>query len=307
MIPKPPRLRPNPKRLPERKAVTIIAGFKCYGGIVLCSDTQETLQGSPSKRNIPKLRFESVADPGNNKDLAAAFCGSGDGPFIDKLVENAWHQVQVATDIEAASDKIEKSIKDIYKEFGRIYQPGYCPSAELIYGIKMHGESRLFSANGPVVNQKSAYQTAGAGYYMADFLAERMYKDYLGIYECVILSAYILFQAKEHVDGCGGESHIAVLREDAISGLVDYYRIEKITNALQFADYEAGNLLLEAANLAHAPEQLKKRIQIFENLVNVVREARNKEIEEREAMALRLGSESPKELDELGFPKPSAS
>src|SRR6266404_5629863 len=64
------------------EAVTIIAGFKGYDGIVLCADTQETVQGF--KRKVPKLRVEPAKVGG---DLAVAFCGAGHGPFIDKVVD----------------------------------------------------------------------------------------------------------------------------------------------------------------------------------------------------------------------------
>jgi hypothetical protein len=55
---------------------------------------------------------------------------------------------------------------------------------------------------------------------ITDFLAARMKPTMLDLHQCVILAAYILFQAKEHVDGCGGESQIAVLRHKGKSGLV---------------------------------------------------------------------------------------
>jgi hypothetical protein len=43
------------KRLSGRSAVTIVAGFKCADGVVLCADTQETLEGT--KTYVPKLRM----------------------------------------------------------------------------------------------------------------------------------------------------------------------------------------------------------------------------------------------------------
>ena len=55
MAPRP--LYPKPSRPPRRKAVTIIAGFRSDEGIVICADTQETVEGT--KRNVPKLRYES--------------------------------------------------------------------------------------------------------------------------------------------------------------------------------------------------------------------------------------------------------
>ena len=105
-----PLLQSKPKRLPERKAVTIIAGFKCDEGVVICADTQESVEGSPSKRHVPKLRFEPSGQYHSGDDVAAAFCGSGNGPFIDKLIENAWQEAQTATNLDEACNEIEESL-----------------------------------------------------------------------------------------------------------------------------------------------------------------------------------------------------
>ena len=84
---------------------------------------------------------------------------------------------------------------------------------------------------------------------MADYLASRMYKSHLDLYHCVILAAYTLFQAKEHVVGCGGDSQIAVLRNEGPSGYVEHKRIAAMTELLQWADEAMGTVLLNAASL----------------------------------------------------------
>jgi hypothetical protein len=228
--------------------VTIVAGFKTYQGIVLCADTQETI--GTAKRQVPKLivRPEYFVTMKHDPNyLAAAFCGAGDGPFVDLLVEEAWKVAQDAADLDDACNRIIVAIKDTYREYGQIFQPGSCPSAELLFGVKMGNDSRLFAATGPVVNEKKGYTSSGAGYYLADFLSARMYKDYLPLHTCVILAAYILFQTKEHVDGCGGDSHIAILRNEGISGQVSVKHIEALTKLLQRADREVGDILLATA------------------------------------------------------------
>src|ERR1700736_2006283 len=85
----------QPYALPQKsmrgRAVTIVAGFKCKEGIVLCADKQETIE--PLKRHVPKLRIEPKRDfyGGDLADeLMVAFAGAGNGPFIDKLVSRAW-------------------------------------------------------------------------------------------------------------------------------------------------------------------------------------------------------------------------
>ena len=107
--------------------MTIVAGFKSYQGVVLCADTQETVLHS--KRHVPKLRFEpdslthSIRKSMDQEvtDVAAAFCGAGDGPFIDKLINEAWKTAQKAKSLQEAGERIEATIKGVYREFGKIY------------------------------------------------------------------------------------------------------------------------------------------------------------------------------------------
>lgn len=243
--------------------MTIIAGFKCEGGIVVCADTQETMSlgnVSISKRNVPKLRFEEnlgvVRAISGLPHIAFAACGAGYGPFIDKIVDEVWKMVKEAISFEEACGSAEAKIKSVYEEYGQIYQVGSLPEVELIYGIKAEGQSRLFQASGPIVNEKNGYAAAGCGTYMADYLASSMYRNTLTVRQCAILAAYILFQAKEHVDGCGGESHIAVLRDQESCGRVDANRIEAISTLLStLQNHHIGNILLSSADLSLTSQQ----------------------------------------------------
>jgi len=202
-----------------------------------------------SKRNVPKLRFEPSNKIHEGDELAVAFCGAGDNAaFIDKVIENAWENSQIATSIDESCSAIEQSIKESYREFGEIFQPGYCPTADLIYGVKMYSNCRLFSAHGPIVTEKRGYDSAGAGYYMADFLAARMYSQENTVQQCAILAAYILFQAKNHVDGCGGESQIAALRDDGVSGVLDSQHVNIISELLETSDSRIGEILIQSAD-----------------------------------------------------------
>jgi 20S proteasome alpha/beta subunit len=287
--------------------VTIIAGFKSWEGIVLCADTQETVEHS--KISTPKLIFEPREhEDGSTDDLATAFCGSSDyGPFVDKLISNAWESAQLATSLDEAAQEIEKSIKSTYQEFGRIYQRGYCPTAELIYGVKMHGSSKLFSAYGPIVNEKENYHSSGVGVHLANFIASRMYRDYLGLSQCVILAAYILFQAKEHVEGCGGESHIAVLRDDGMSGRVGWKQVDTLTQVLKESDKEVSELLFKLSDLDLTDDKIKEEAATAIDILLSLRNSHIIELRDRQEMQRILSGSPQREEDEFGFPKPSAS
>lgn|ERR1039458_4352482 len=283
-FPKPSLPQSKAKRLLRRKAVTIVAGFRCSRGIVLCADTQETV--GVAKRHVPKLRFEKFTGALKalgGSDLGVAFCGAtNNGAFVDKLVDLAWTAAQVEPDIDDVCNAIQQSIEETHRHFGGIYQPGYMPDTELIYGVKMNGRSRLFYALGPAVNEKDEYCTGGIGTYMADFLAARMYSVGLTVQQCVILAAYILFQTKEHVDGCGGKSHIAILREDGPSGLVDSQRIEAITENLQKADLHLGNFLLESSDLDIGDKEFSESANQVFGVLEMFREEQRKDFKKWE-------------------------
>lgn len=284
--------------------MTIIAGFKAENGIVVCSDTQET--STPSKRDVPKLHFEARGIL-TTTPLAVAFCGSGYGPLIDKLTSESWKAAEPYGTMDDACAAIEETIKNLYKEYWQIFQPGQCPSADLIYGVKTSEGSKLFSANGPIVNERPEYYSSGAGYYMADFLASRMYRAYLTVHQCVILAAYILSQAKEHVDGCGGESHIAVLRSDGADGLVDSTRIEEITGLLKGFDLQCGHLALHAANFSLETPKVETEIKDLREALLFFREESQERIKRHDASEFenalsRVLGHKPLPKDELGLP-----
>jgi len=288
--------------------VTIIAGFKSYEGIVLCADTQETV--GFSKRNVPKLRFEpnDKADKGVPKDdLAVAFCGAtNNGAFMDEMVDLAWEEVQTAASLDEASDLIRRSIKSYHAEATKNYQVGHLPDTELIYGIKMFGDSRLFYSLGPVT-RRDQYATGGIGAYMADFLVSRMYKDYLPLKQCVILAVYSLFQAKEHVEGCGGDSHIAILRNEGTSGRIDWHRVEALTELLKYADETTGELLLEVADLQTTDDKFRESVGVSIDLLEAHRHTKRREIQDHVKMLGAFFGEIQAEdaEDEYGFPKQS--
>jgi hypothetical protein len=234
----------------------------------LCADTQETIE--PLKRHVPKLRIEPNKDGGDSTDeLIVAFAGAGDSPFIDKLVSRAWEDAQVGTNIEEVSDDVEKSIKDTYKEYGQIYQTGYCPQVSLLYGIKMHGKSLLFRADGPVVNEKETYDCAGIGLYLSNFLCSRMYRNNLTLEQATILAAYVLFQGKEHVEGCGGESQVAILKNNGGSGIAE--NLSGISRQIQLVDRNVEQVILSAADLTINEEKYNGDLARFIKLLTLTR------------------------------------
>ena len=263
---KPPRPQTKksnqkPWQPPERKAVTIVAGFKCQEGIVICADSQETVPGL-LKRNIPKLHFEPQGTIPKSDELAAIFAGATEsGPFLDRLITDCWNEVRKAKSLEQACGFADEAIKHHYKEYGGIYQQGYCPTAELVFGLKMQGHSRLFHSFDAVVNEvegSKLYTASGIGQYLADFLIPRSFHAHLNIYQVIAIATYLLFQAKKHVDGCGGDSHVAFLRNKGTSGEVEYAIVETVGHLASLVDSRWGSILPRYADPSTPHEEFER-------------------------------------------------
>ncbi len=137
---------------------------------------------------------------------------------------------------------------------------------------------------------------------MADFLAARMYRSFLDTRQLIILAAYILFQAKEHVEGCGGDSHIAVLNEKGLSGRVDSTHVEKLTNLINTADQLLAEQLLSCANLKLKKRELKRDLAITASMIETFRKNTAQELKERSQHSTWLFGPAP--TNDLGIPKP---
>jgi hypothetical protein len=291
--------------------VTIIAGFKCDEGVVLCADTQET-NLSVNKRNVNKLRMEppyrSFSQRIAGVDLTVAFCGSGDGPFIDMLIEELWDAAKRCSSHAEASAAIKARLKEMYAKYGAIYQSGYCPNPDILYAIRSDGESSLWLAAGPAVVEKTGFECTGAGAALANYIGARMYTSSLTLTQCVILAAYILQQAKNHVEGCGGESHIAVLRNNGDCTFVTRKRVEAFTTLVDAADIEANRLVLAAANLGSPDSKLQSVASEFVNRMVDDRTTARRSLNTEEAMwvaaAPGLSGGGEYEVDELGLVRP---
>ena len=293
--------------------MTIVAGFKSHEGVVLCADTQETID-QVSKHNVPKLRVEPsessyrvqrVMGEGSDDDLAVAFCGATDnGPYLDMVIDKAWEAAREAVSLAEACASIEDSIKHTHREYGDIYQTGYLPSTEIIYGGRMEGDSKLFYSLGPAITERKGFVAGGVGVHLANFIASRMYSEYLEVKQCVILAAYILFQTKEHVDGCGGDSQIAVLRAHGTSGQVHWENVESITKLLRDSDKEFGEVLMHYADHKLTKDEFLTKAH---ETLDLLATTRDFELENfRKSTALwdsMFGMGSPIK-DELGLPTP---
>lgn len=122
----------------------------------------------------------------------------------------------------------------------------------------------------------------------------------------MILAAYILFQAKEHVDGCGGSSDIAILRSTGVSGYVDSEKVKAITEMLAAADKQVGEILLMMANLDLPDQKFREDFEPIADTLDFLRSMARQDAERSEQkmkqMLQSLGSKTALNRDSFGLP-----
>ena len=111
-------LKPHPQpRLQRRqKNMTLVAGFNCYGGVVLCADTQET-RGS-FKSVTPKLAVRPQGVVQWEK-ASAIFAGAGSAPFIDKLIDEMWKAAEASgpPSLEAWTEAMSEAAFAVHEKY----------------------------------------------------------------------------------------------------------------------------------------------------------------------------------------------
>jgi hypothetical protein len=218
------------------------------------------------------------------------------------IADEAWKSARDSTSLADACERIKESIKETHREYAGIYQPGQMPVTEIVYGVKMHQQSKLFYAYGPAVSESDKYVIGGVGQYLADFLSSRMYDEYFSVRHAIILAAYVLFQAKEHLEGCGGASHIAVLRNEGSSGKVSSENVESITKLVEVSDAEIGKLLIHYADMGSSREEFMNKANEVLVCLMSIREHEERKVREHKSLWKALFG-SPLH-DEIGLPVP---
>jgi hypothetical protein len=270
MTPKPPKGKFSPKRFPERKLVTIGAGFKCSEGVVLCVDSQETV--GALKIDVPKMSIRPRGNEANKTDkIRAIFVGAGSGPLIDKLVDELWIAATNTggQSLKAATGAMQASLLDWHRKISLAYGQQKKPEAEILIALCCMDGFGLYKCVGPLLNEVQDYDLVGIGEELGKFLSEQAIHYDLSLYELTVLGLHVIANANKYVDGCGGEIHLAWLRVDgSIEVMTDHEtrmmseEIAKISSDFQYAFLQACTFSPEKNSFNSVIDQVKKSVRL---------------------------------------------
>jgi hypothetical protein len=261
--------------------VTIAAGFKCTDGVVLATDTQETV-GDYKKRNCVKISVKPALNPipslkeprrksdlrppeppPPNPQLIAGFAGAGHSSFLEKLIEKAWLRISQANTYEERCDALEGGIVEFYERFWPIYPESMKPEAELLVGLWSPSEFELLKVVGPLVTRVENHAFIGWGSDEANSFADRLDLKKLTVKRASSVGIYVLKAVKEQVPYCGGDTHLLLMDGSGHAYFENPWKIKWAEEKLRRLEEAVGPLILAAASSEADSEDFQKSLDEF--------------------------------------------
>jgi 20S proteasome alpha/beta subunit len=219
--------------------MTIAVGFSHSNGMVLCTDSLES--DGATKKQVDKIRGCVIGDEwgyaltcAGESDLASTFSKGisetlGNGEF----------------DRDAILLKVRKAISATRKSY---------PRGELAMLFALHSKQSLkypmpvcelyrLMDESEHLAQVDRFQAIGIGAHLSHFLLKNLYDPRMSLEELEELGIFVVSQAIEHVDGCGGPIQAITYRmgewqwrpvkKSQIETIASKYTVEGLKAALQ--------------------------------------------------------------------------
>lgn len=252
--------KPNPKRLGKRKRVTLIAGFKSTGGVVLCADSRES--DGLAKGEVDKLVEYS-------RDWCSiGFAGAGnDADIIDSTIEQITDALEQAspTNLLAIKATVRNALAGLpISENPAGLLMAVCPSENPHAELWAVADRHLHTVS-------SGRQVMGVGQYVR-FVAERLYRNDLTLHEAMLVAVQLLVIAKKHVSDVEGTSHILILQN---GGWLTRERIDEVEAREQFfewLDAAWSHVYLTIADTGKTKAEFEQALEKFNETVRTLRD-----------------------------------
>jgi len=199
------------KRLPRRKAVTLIAGMLCIDGLLVVSDREES--GGERKDSVPKI-VEWY-----NSQCSLAIAGAGHGPLCDVAIEYIGRAAKNAGDKFLGDHEavLSGALLELHNKY--IWQTNSQQDRRIALIVGLHNqekdEFRLYLTCEEILQPKYTYACSGVGEILGGYFLERLYSPGLHLEEAETLAAFIAKEAKDSVGQVGRETEFVTLRKSS--------------------------------------------------------------------------------------------
>lgn len=200
--PKPP-YPPSPQLAPRKEAVTIVVGFRCSDGIVICADRQITSEGA-FKYHEPKISVEEF------DAFSAVFAYAGLPGLAQEVHAKVTQTLRQAAAEENIIETVRETTDAILSNMGRLYNE---LNLQMLIGVNSWAEGTdLLKFDGKAVHVARNFEYLAWGESsLIRFLSDKLYSTEITTKSGVDLGIYLVKKAEDYIDGCGGPIDVVVL------------------------------------------------------------------------------------------------
>ena len=213
--------------------MTLVAGFTCRDGILVCADMEEVGIGA-SKRKINKLFQRTIGGVPQQADTHIVFTGAGSSAVIDnaiKRIDDAIAKGQDISNENAVQNLIDSTLVTVYEKY-------VWPNQRVDHDIKMivgysHGfDQRIWITHDIVTMPEARYVCAGIGEDLANYFADRLYNPHYSEQQMVRLATLIFKEVKANVSGVGQGTQMWMLRKNGKAQFYNWQEIVMVEKSL---------------------------------------------------------------------------
>lgn len=245
--------------------MTIGVGFKCIDGIVLAADQQVTWKDS-HKFNESKLRGHSSGGEWN-----ATFTYAGN-PVLWQSFNDKFGETMAMLPEPPTVTRIRDVTETVLSFFDELRQEP--ENLSLLAAVVVPGEAHeLFRTEGYVIHRVRDYQYVGFGdSSLLRFLGPLITAeppvatpDQMGriVRQAVMMATYLVMKAKTHVDGCGGDTDVYVVRPDASVTLWSPSDIYKTEQMMLMLEHHMNHVAAHFFDKRFSDDQLAKTLEFL--------------------------------------------
>jgi hypothetical protein len=197
--------------------MTIALGILCAdGGVIVAADTQESWGYQGGAKISGQKIITRVAPEG---DRACSATGAGSAGYLDSLNQELTDNFLDVNDRSKIERRFREKVSKFYEAHVlpmHVYPANDQPSADVIVGMSWKAQKPLLLANERTALRRCKHHvTAGAGMAHASMLLTRLLPSKLAtsVDFAAFLAAFVIFQVKSYVEGCGMGTHVTVLKD----------------------------------------------------------------------------------------------
>jgi hypothetical protein len=199
--------------------MTIAIGLICADGVVIAADTQES--GALTKNQAHKIAV-SLIDGG-----VIAFAGAGEAQTLDGLschVRDSAAKAQKSEIVSVINDSFLAFYKQHIVPLYPFHERFVSPDVDAIIGISVGTQSVLLANHRTALRRCDHFVSVGIGRDFSDVLLARLFPHGLKLptERAVLLAAYVIYQVRESVEGCGLGTQLYLLRTGQAATLWDW-------------------------------------------------------------------------------------